>query len=158
MTQVEAGTVDFGAPVMGLQGADGEVLAGDPIPLAPGETIGGSSGSTTGGVNNASYNYDGAGNNAIVKDGNLWDSIVADTAAQQQTIVLPGPTPTPQPEGTTTTVTEPTTTVTESTTTVVEPKPDNDVPLDTDSINGNTGGSSTGGQGQDGSQTISTNT
>lgn len=54
--QVEAGAVDFGAPVMGLQGEDGEVLSGDPIPLAPGQKNAG--GAKTAGTA-AAYNYDG---------------------------------------------------------------------------------------------------
>ena len=34
VTQVNEGSLDIGAPIMGLQGNSGEVLAGDPIPLS----------------------------------------------------------------------------------------------------------------------------
>lgn len=60
----DSGTLDLGAPIMGLQGSDGEVLAGDPIPDAPGAT-----------TNNA-QNFSGDGNSAIVGDTNLWDDLI----------------------------------------------------------------------------------
>jgi len=46
---------------MGLEGNEGELLFGDPIPAAPG--------AKTAGV------YDGEGNTAIVGDNNLWDDL-----------------------------------------------------------------------------------
>ena len=63
VAQVESGTLDIGAPIMGLAGEDGEVLAGDPIPAAPGQG------------NNANI-FDGDGNSAIVGDSNLWDPLI----------------------------------------------------------------------------------
>ena len=48
---------------MGLQGGSGEVLAGDPIPDAPGAG------------NNANF-FSGEGNSAIVGDSNLWDPLI----------------------------------------------------------------------------------
>jgi hypothetical protein len=48
---------------MGLEGSDGELLAGDPIPAAPGATT------------NKAGTYSGEGNSAIVGDSNLWDGL-----------------------------------------------------------------------------------
>ena len=50
---------------MGLQGSSGEVLAGDPIPDAPGA------------ANNANF-FSGEGNTAIVGDTNLWDPLIVE--------------------------------------------------------------------------------
>lgn len=56
---------------MGLEGDDGEVLAGDPIPAAPGQT-------------SANF-FDGEGSTAIVgEDGNLWDELVEELDAAQE--------------------------------------------------------------------------
>lgn len=57
--------MDIGAPIMGLQGSSGEVLAGDPIPAAPGQ------------ADANTLNFSGEGSTAIIKDGdaNLWDGI-----------------------------------------------------------------------------------
>ena len=63
--QADSGTLDIGAPVMGLEGGTGEVLAGDPIPKAEGE-----------GAANANF-FSGEGNNAVIGDGdNLWDPLI----------------------------------------------------------------------------------
>jgi hypothetical protein len=64
--QVESGELDIGAPIMGLESGDGELLAGDPIPAAAGQA--GAGGNF----------FDGAGNTAIVGEGdpNLWDDYV----------------------------------------------------------------------------------
>lgn len=76
---------------MGLQGDDGEVLSGDPIPAAPGQV-------TTGG-----NFFTGDGNSAIVgEDSNLWDSLIVDP----ETVYVQEPTP--EPEVLIAPVTEPT--------------------------------------------------
>ena len=62
VAQVEDGSLDLGAPIMGLQGSSGEVLAGDPIPDAPGA--------------NAGTNYGDENHSAIVDDENLWDHLI----------------------------------------------------------------------------------
>ena len=59
VSQVEEGTIDLGAPIMGLQGDDGEVLAGDPIP-GP-----------------ADLTFGDTDHSAIVGDDeNLWDHLI----------------------------------------------------------------------------------
>ena len=64
VAQVDSGALDIGAPIMGLQGGNGEVLAGDPIPDAPGAGT------------NANI-FTGEGNSAIVgDDNNLWDPLI----------------------------------------------------------------------------------
>ena len=73
VAQVDSGTLDIGAPIMGLAGDDGEVLAGDPIPAAPGQG------------NNANF-FDGDGNSAIVGDSNLWDPLII----EPETIYIEG--------------------------------------------------------------------
>ena len=66
VAQVDSGELDIGAPIMGLQGGNGEVLAGDPIPDAPGA------------ANNANF-FSGEGNSAIVGDNNnLWDPLIVE--------------------------------------------------------------------------------
>lgn len=66
VAQVDSGELDIGAPIMGLQGDNGEVLAGDPIPDAPGA------------ANNANF-FSGEGNSAIVGDNNnLWDPLIVE--------------------------------------------------------------------------------
>ena len=80
----------MGAPVMGLQASDGEVLAGDPIPEPAGFTS-----STT-------VIYDGEGNSAVVHDTNLWDDLIPDPTPEPEPVVVvepeePAPEPTPEP-------------------------------------------------------------
>lgn len=53
---------------MGIADDSGAVLAGDPIPAAPGANGGG-------GINGNIF-FDGEGNSAIVGDNNLWDSLI----------------------------------------------------------------------------------
>jgi len=66
VTQAEEGSLDIGAPIMGIQGSSGEVLAGDPIPDAPGAN------------NNANF-FSGEGNSAVIGDGaNLWDPLIVE--------------------------------------------------------------------------------
>ena len=51
---------------MGIQGSSGEVLAGDPIPDAPG-------------ANTNANIFDGEGNTAVIGDGaNLWDPLIVE--------------------------------------------------------------------------------
>lgn len=56
---VQDGAFDLGAPVIGLEGANGELLAGSPI---PGENA----------------RDDAVESSAIVRDGNLWDDLLVD--------------------------------------------------------------------------------
>jgi len=65
---------------MGLQGDDGEVLAGDPIPAAPGQAATGNF-------------FSGEGNSAIVGDENLWDGLIV----EPETVFVQEPTPEPEP-------------------------------------------------------------
>lgn len=72
---------------MGLQGDDGEVLSGDPIPAAPGQaTAGGNF-------------FAGEGNSAIVGDSNLWDGLIVDpeTVYVQEPSTEPSTEPTVDP-------------------------------------------------------------
>ena len=88
VAQVNSGSIDIGAPILGLQGNTGEVLAGDPIPT-PGATV----------ITNLN-------NPAIVKDGpNLWDDLIPKQPEPEPTpveeekpAVTPEPTPTAEPE------------------------------------------------------------
>ena len=65
---------------MGIQGSTGEVLAGDPIPAAPGTTTG------------ANF-FSGEGNTAVIGDGaNLWDPLIV----EPETIYVQEPTPEPE--------------------------------------------------------------
>ena len=89
VAQVDSGELDIGAPIMGLQGGNGEVLAGDPIPDAPGA------------ANNANF-FSGEGNSAIVGDNNnLWDPLIVEpeTIYIQEEAKVPEPT---EPTGLTT--------------------------------------------------------
>lgn len=66
MVQANEGSLDIGAPIMGIQGSTGEVLAGDPIPDAPGANAG------------ANF-FSGEGNSAVIGDGaNLWDPLIVE--------------------------------------------------------------------------------
>jgi hypothetical protein len=77
---------------MGLQGGNGEVLAGDPIPDAPGA------------ANNANF-FSGEGNSAIVGDNNnLWDPLIVEpeTIYIQEEAAEPEPSEPTEPTGLTT--------------------------------------------------------
>lgn len=107
--QVNAGELDIGAPVMGIQGDDGSVLAGDPIPEPKasdfadsgddsGDSTSTSSGSTF--TDPSTLTFEGDGNSAIVGEDNLWDGLeivpeyvppVVEEEAE------PEPTPEPEP-------------------------------------------------------------
>ena len=64
VTQVNEGTLDIGSPILGLQGDDGTVLAGDPIP----DPVGFTDGSTV--------EVETVDTAAIIRDGpNLWDGL-----------------------------------------------------------------------------------
>jgi hypothetical protein len=92
VAQVDSGELDIGAPIMGLQGGNGEVLAGDPIPDAPGA------------ANNANF-FSGEGNSAIVGDNNnLWDPLIVEpeTIYIQEEAKEPEPTEPTEPTGLTT--------------------------------------------------------
>lgn len=92
VAQVDSGELDIGAPIMGLQGGNGEVLAGDPIPDAPGA------------ANNANF-FSGEGNSAIVGDNNnLWDPLIVEpeTIYIQEEAKVPEPTEPTEPTGLTT--------------------------------------------------------
>lgn len=55
---------------MGLEGEDGALLFGDPIPPAPGAT----KNKANGGTSTTNF-YSGEGNSAVVGDNNLWDDL-----------------------------------------------------------------------------------
>ena len=67
--QAEEGSIDLGAPIMGIQADDGELLAGEPIPAQDGQTT-------------QTKTLD---DSAIIGDGpNLWDDIIVQQKIDQK--------------------------------------------------------------------------
>ena len=122
VTQVEAGDLNIGAPIMGLEGGDGKLLAGDPIPAAP-TTVTNEDGTITTVTTTTTEVFTGEGNSAIVGDTNLWDGL-EDTAPEPEPVVEePEPVvePIPEPEPV---VEEPEPVVEPTPEPVVEPTPE----------------------------------
>ena len=122
VASVTSGDLDIGAPIMGLEGSDGTLLAGDPIP-AP-TTITNDDGTVTTIVAAAEV-FTGEGNSAIVGDTNLWDGLEEEAPYVEPVDVVEDTTtePTTVPESTTTDPsTTPSTTTTPERETIVVTK------------------------------------